>query len=59
MILHRSLLISIFPISDNRKYEGLASDVHWGPPVPVDDVPVAVVLPVVLRPGQINENNKK
>ena len=52
-------MISIFPISDNRKYEGLASDVHWGPPVPVDYVPVAVVLPVVLRPSQINENNKK
>ena len=56
-----SLLISILisPISDNRNNDSLLVNIHRRAPVPVDDVPVAVVLSAVLREGEINENNKK
>ena len=52
-----SILIS--PISDNRNNDSLLVNIHRRAPVPVDDVPVAVVLSAVLREGEINENNKK
>ena len=45
--------VFISPISDNRKNDPLLVDVDWGVPVPVDDVPVVVVLRVVLRPGRL------